>query len=230
MNTVGVSTRLPDCSNITDPKYCPLPILLGESDSPNSATSCAPNTVSDETWAVRNLRGAERRRAWHSSYLFWPAVERWGEAVASSSLQTAADQLIKRLDELLRIGEEQAFEEGINDPFTQELEWLVGHYASQVLQPLAQRLAAESIDPVVAAHIFRLLGRIDASATRAERRQILVQGLFSRSARVRDGAALGLATLDDPAAIPYLRTAVDRERVAEVRADLEQVRERLERE
>jgi hypothetical protein len=57
---------------------------------------------------------------------------------------------------------------------------------------------------------------------------LLERSLGSRSSRIRDGAVLGLAFLDDAAAIPYLRQVIDREPVKELRADMEQVLAQLE--
>ena len=72
-----------------------------------------------------------------------------------------------------------------------------------------------------------MLGRMNDSITRNRRLWILESGLFSSSARIRDAAGLGLASLDDPHAIPYVRKAIDEERCDELREDLQQILEQL---
>jgi HEAT repeat protein len=58
---------------------------------------------------------------------------------------------------------------------------------------------------------------------------LLESSIFRSSARVRDGAALGLAFLDDPHAIPYLKRAIENEKYSELREDMQMVLAQLER-
>jgi hypothetical protein len=45
---------------------------------------------------------------------------------------------------------------------------------------------------------------------------------------VRDGATLGLASLNDPQAITPLKQAIEREQIGELREDMQQVLDQLE--
>ena len=47
-------------------------------------------------------------------------------------------------------------------------------------------------------------------------------------ARIRDGALLGLSFLDDAHAVSYLKRAIEREGIEELRGDMKQVLEQLE--
>ena len=75
---------------------------------------------------------------------------------------------------------------------------------------------------------MRLFGRIDHPSTHKKRMSALIRGLQHPLPRVRDGAALGLASLDNPQATPALRRAIKQEQCEELREDMEQVLEQLE--
>ena len=64
--------------------------------------------------------------------------------------------------------------------------------------------------------------------TYRERLWLLERGLYSASARARDGAVLGLAFLNDPLAVEPLKAAIKREINPELRQDMEQVLAQLE--
>jgi hypothetical protein len=57
---------------------------------------------------------------------------------------------------------------------------------------------------------------------------LLERSLGSLKARIRDGAILGLSSLNDPHAISYLKLAIEQEKCSELRKDMEQVLAQLE--
>ena len=61
---------------------------------------------------------------------------------------------------------------------------------------------------------------MEAPRTRRSRLAVLTSSLKSPDPRLRDAASIGLAALDDPAAIEDLRDAVDREAVPQLRHNL----------
>ncbi len=93
---------------------------------------------------------------------------------------------------------------------------------------LTRLIAIEQVNAEVASESLRWLGHIEHPKTYDNRLWLLERSLFCSSARVRDGAALGLASLDDPHAIPYLRRAIQRENCIELRKDIKQVLIQLE--
>jgi hypothetical protein len=60
------------------------------------------------------------------------------------------------------------------------------------------------------------------------RRWLLERSLTLPLGVVKDGAILGLASMDDKHAIPYLKEATENESSTEIKQDMEQVLEQLE--
>jgi hypothetical protein len=123
---------------------------------------------------------------------------------------------------------DEIFEDGMESEFSKGLTALIRKYGNDALAELAYFIVYEKASPEVTGEALRWLGLMDHPLSYHWRLWLLERSLSSRSARIRDGAVLGLAFLDDPDAVPYLRQAVDREPVKELRADMEQVLAQLE--
>jgi hypothetical protein len=132
-----------------------------------------------------------------------------------------------RFKAVFQRGRDERFEDGMENEFSQELESLLTAYGSRSKEILSRLLEDESISEEVWAEAMRWLGRFDDPTSHDARLWLLEKGLSSRSAYVRDGAALGLASLDHPSAIPYLERAIHSENIAELRADMQEVLSQL---
>ena len=99
----------------------------------------------------------------------------------------------------------------------------VERYHELALTTLAESIWRGELHAEVASHTLRWLGRLRDPATESSRLRLLTRSLKATSPAVRDGAALGLASLDRPEAIPLLRKAINDEPIAALRSDLEQV-------
>lgn len=137
-------------------------------------------------------------------------------------------QMEKRLDRLCSIVHDEQFEAGIESDFSRELQRTFAYNPIAVLQFLRTRLANNNTSPSVLAEILQWASRQDAIAIRALVVDLLSAGLRHTSPLVRDAAALGLAYLDESAAIPHLRRAIEREDTPELREDLEDLVHSLE--
>jgi hypothetical protein len=84
------------------------------------------------------------------------------------------------------------------------------------------------IPPEVASEALVWLARIKDTESYESRRLLLIKALLSPSSQVRDGASLGLALLNDRAAIPWARLAVQWERNNELKNDMSKVLSQLE--
>lgn len=140
---------------------------------------------------------------------------------------TAQKRHPARLDESVqaafRAAQDEVFEDGADSLFSEELSHLVHRYGAISVSVVAHLLSSPRTDVEVAAQALRSLAEIKHPASHDRRLWLLETGLGHASSWVRDGAALGLASLDDPAAIPALEGAIEREEVEELREDMEKV-------
>jgi hypothetical protein len=138
---------------------------------------------------------------------------------------TDADLAIQRI---LDLAGDEIFEDGIETEFSRALGAFVKNHGNQALDAITHLIISENINEDILSEALRWLGRIDHAQSHKRRLWLLERCLQHSSARVRDAASLGLASLDDAHAIPYLKQAIELERVLELREDLKQVLEQLE--
>ncbi len=129
---------------------------------------------------------------------------------------------------LFEAAKDQHFEDGMESEFSNKLVCLIEKHSHVALAAMAHLIISEMVNDEVASEALRWLGRMDHPPTYHARLQLLERSLFSPSARVRDGAALGLASMDDPHAITYLKQAIQKETLTELSRDLQQVLMQLE--
>jgi len=129
---------------------------------------------------------------------------------------------------LFEAAKEEVFEDGIERDFEAELADLITRYGDDALAILSNLIIGEQVCGEVACEALQVLGRIFHPPTYEMRLWLLERSLFGSSAWIRDGAVLGLAWLDDPHATRYLRRAIEREQIEELREDMEQVLVQLE--
>lgn len=119
------------------------------------------------------------------------------------------------------------FEDGMDNGFVDELTDLIIKYGRKAVYAIVDIVAGKVAKPQLISEALRWLGLIKHPASYKERLYLLEVSLRSPSRWIRDGAALGLASLNDINAIPYLREAIDREQILDLRKDMELVLERL---
>jgi hypothetical protein len=146
----------------------------------------------------------------------------------ATGLHDRPPELTESVKCLLMAAADEIFEDGMESEFSKGLIGLIKKHGNDAIAELAYFVVYEKASAEATAEALRWLGLMDHLPSYHWRLWLLERSLGSRSGRIRDGAVLGLAFLDDPAAIPYLRQAVDREPVKELRADMEQVLAQLE--
>lgn len=129
----------------------------------------------------------------------------------------------EKLDSLLETALEEVFEDGMDSRFSRDLLRFFDLYNLEGMRLLSSRAAAESISPRALGEVLRILGRSEVRATQRERFWLLARCLFHSSPVVRDAAGLGLASLGDKNAIPYIHKAIEREPILELKRDLDLV-------
>ena len=137
-------------------------------------------------------------------------------------------QVEEHLDCLCSIVYDEQFEAGIESDFSRELQRTYAYNPAAVLQSLRARLTNNSASPAILTEILQWASRQETIAIRAFVVDLLSAGLRHTSPLVRDAAASGLAYLEESAAIPQLRQAIEREDIPELREDLEDLVHSLE--
>jgi hypothetical protein len=118
-------------------------------------------------------------------------------------------------------------EDGMTAALGQRLDRFVERFGPGGIDALAGVLLAGDLPPELVSHTLRWLGRMRDPGSFHARLWLLRHSLRFPSPVVRDGAALGLAALGSPLAIPSLEAAIQRERYPGLRQDLRQVLEDL---
>ena len=145
-------------------------------------------------------------------------VEQGPNTVMQQELTKYAESTI---DHLFESAEEEYFEDGMESGFSRELVSLVKKYGELAMDEIAYLITYGRVDDEVASEALRWLARIDNPSTYGWRLWILEKSLNSKSPAVRDGAAVGLASMHDAHAIQYIRKAIRQETVAELRCNLQ---------
>jgi len=147
---------------------------------------------------------------------------------ASTELYEPLHDLYSKIEAIFWIAKGEIFEDGMESTFSKQLKSFVIRYGSNALEVITCLIVYEKVDPEVAGEALRWLGRIDHAESYEYRRWLLERSLKLSSTRARDGAILGIASMDDKHAIFYLKCAMDKERCFELKADMEAVLEQLE--
>lgn len=115
----------------------------------------------------------------------------------------------------------QAFEDGVRNEISSGVETLLRSQNRRLIEFLAGMYRSRALNPSFWAEVLPWLGRFDHPVTRESRFWLLVSCLRDSDPSVRSAASLGLAALEDSRAIPYLRQAMESEKVDVLRSWLE---------
>ena len=126
-----------------------------------------------------------------------------------------------QLERLFAAARDEQFEVGIESQFSKGLQNLFRYDPTTIIQSLRNRLTSNDADPEVLAEVLRWASRQDVNSVRDLVVDLLSVGLHNASSLVRDAAALSLAHLEEAAAVELLKRALNREKVPELREDLE---------
>jgi len=156
-------------------------------------------------------------------------IKYYGGSVESSTSKPAdAGLLDKQANSIFAGAKEEIFEDGMESNFSRNLSEFIVSFGHSAMETIISIILSEQTNNEVASETYRILGRLTHKTTYRDRLWLLERGLYSASARVRDGAILGLAFLNDPIAIAPLKSAIEREQISELRHDMEQVLTQLE--
>jgi Type IV secretion-system coupling protein DNA-binding domain len=151
-------------------------------------------------------------------------------ATKSSTLlpQNLSTTLRQKIGAIFAEAKEEVFEDGMESQFSRALTSAIRQFGNAAIRLLAGLILFETVNAESASEALRWLGHMNHPPTHRARLWLLERSLQSSSPTVRDGAALGLAFLEDRRAMPYLQEAIERERSVELQHDLRQVLAQLE--
>jgi HEAT repeats len=205
---------------------CVYPNLVPGSEISFKTMFCAPDEIlgfrfGSPTWLE------DYREETGSGYLAWVEGALSGPRTGTSARSMINQEAARKFEQAFKSARYVDFEDGMENEFSRELSLLVRKYGAASQQSIARLLADNSISRMVVSEALRVLGQMEDSSSHQARLWLLEQGLSSPSPLVRDGAVVGLALLDDPNAVTYLREAVKTETVESLRRDMTKVLEQL---
>jgi hypothetical protein len=174
-------------------------------------------------------------RTYSSCFLSMPAsfqlqrldVSSWTTRALSEFLSSPVVDVGDDIAEVLAAGEDEYLEDGYSSVLEGKLSRLLATQGNVAVCELANHLRQERHSGEVAKVACMTLGLLGHPDTAEARLEALTSLLTSENPAVRDAAALGLALLDDKRAIPALRQAVSRERIASLQSDLQDILDQL---
>jgi hypothetical protein len=150
------------------------------------------------------------------------------EVGSSTIRRDYSKELAEEIYSLFKASEEQNFEDGMETEFSRKLILFIKKYTDEAIEIITSIILYERVNAEVAAEALRWLGKMDHAPSYRFRLWLLERSLGSLKGRIRDGAILGLSSLNDPHAISYLKLAIEQEKCSELRKDMEQVLAQLE--
>ena len=134
------------------------------------------------------------------------------------------------LPAMRRIVEESAWEnfaDGMESALSRKIHSLIQAHGGEAVGAIGALVKNGLADAESAEEILRQVGYSEDETTYGARMKILVDCLFSPSPRVRDAASLGIAAMDDPAALNAVETSLANEPTDFIRYSLTLVVEQL---
>ena len=141
--------------------------------------------------------------------------------------ELVSDQVTDTLHRLFRRANDEVFEDGMDSRFSNGLIHVIRTHGTEAVGALERLICTDGVNPEVAAEALAWIGRMDDEQTHQVRLSLLERTLESPNVCIRDGASIGIESMDDPAVIGSLRKAIDREQCGLLRQNLMDVLEQL---
>lgn len=105
----------------------------------------------------------------------------------------------------------ETFFDGGDSQFNQDIAMAIEVYGDVAVRSFHKALTSHADEAEVIEEALRSIGLIEDVRTHHSRLAILVSELHSENPRTRDAASVGIASMDDPAAIPSIEQALQNE-------------------
>jgi hypothetical protein len=160
-----------------------------------------------------------------------PAIERSRAASIPDpqrpSGQPYIDKARLEIHRLVRLVGDEVFEDGIENTLSRGIEHLIDEFGNYLIDALSLEHLTKDLPADVISEALLTLGHVDHGATHATRLWFLVFCLRDANPAVRAAASLGLSSLEDPRAAPYLERAADSEQIPLLKATIQKVANEL---
>lgn len=146
-----------------------------------------------------------------------PLWRREYQVTESSTKESEIDEAVIR--DVVRVfdeGAEEMFVDGYSSNFSRKLLALINHYGRDAVRGIIDYIFSGVAKADAVSEALRWLADFNDSSTLALRWHLLERTLRDPSPRVRNGAILGFANLDDSRAVPHLTAARQRETTEEL--------------
>lgn len=146
---------------------------------------------------------------------------------SSTGLASDKEMPTDMLRELFRNANDEVFEDGMTSRFSDALHRIVQEHGVEAVKQLGVAIRAADTPIRVAEETLRQVGYMNDRKTHSIRRSLLERSLESPNMRIRDAASIGIEAMEDPAAIPALKRAIENEPIGWLRQYLEDVTNQL---
>jgi hypothetical protein len=140
----------------------------------------------------------------------------------ATSIQIREESSAEAVLRALSCQDPQTLDDGMTLQLGAQIATCLNDFGDPALEDFARLALRGTAPPAALSHAMRWIARLSDPSSAPERVLMLARSLEAPSDVVRDGAALGLVALGDPAAIFALDAAIDRETNTSLRKDLQQ--------
>lgn len=141
-------------------------------------------------------------------------VQRWNYGTDPPKAdKPVSDQemLADVLRELFHSAKDEMFEDGMTSRFSDALRGIVREHDVEAIGQIGMAIRAADTSVKVAEEALRQVGYMNDGKTHSARLSLLERSLESPDIRIRDAASIGIEAMEDPAAIPALKRAIENE-------------------
>lgn len=147
---------------------------------------------------------------------------------SSTSKRPVPELLERTVTEIFSSSREEEFAYGYTSKLASSLEDFIQRYGVDAIQAIQYQIPQKHVSVDVVIETLHSIGRSRHQASHDQRLLLLLSTLSTPLARIRSAAALGLAYMDDPKAIPILKNALNQETHNSAKVWLQRALEQLE--
>jgi hypothetical protein len=226
-----LSTTLPATHSFeqtasTAPSQLPEAIERVTPRAETSATSRPPNALAFAQLLIAAVMLSPVTASRQAQSL--PPWRRHEIVVNAESSQAEVDPaVVEQMRRLFERGTSEFFEDGMESNFARELLLSVMEYGNAAISAIAEYVFSSTANSEVGSEALRRLADVEDRRILASRWDLLQRALRHRSSRVRGGAILGFASLDDHGALELLERVETEEPLPELQKLIRKVIEQL---